>query len=141
MELVADRLWLVRDGAVRPFEDDMEAYRRLLLSERGGGGALARAERAPAEKPAAPRRAPRSEIAPLQAEATRCEARVAKLEEMRTTIDERLANPLLYSRGDTETIETLQRKRAEVEQGLARAEALWLKALERVEAATGKVSG
>ena len=141
VELVADRLWLVRDGAVRPFEDDMEAYRRLLLSERGGGGALARSDRAPAEKPAAPRRAPRSEIAPLQAEATRCEARVAKLEEMRATIDERLANPLLYSRGDTETIETLQRKRAEVEQGLARAEALWLKALERVEAATGRAAG
>ena len=141
VELVADRLWLVRDGAVRPFEDDMEAYRRLLLSERGGGGALARSDRTPAEKPAAPRRAPRSEIAPLQAEATRCETRVAKLEEMRMTIDERLANPLLYSRGDTETIETLQRKRAEVEQGLARAEALWLKALERVEAATGKAAG
>ena len=35
VELVADRLWLVKDGRVRPFEDDMEAYRRLLLSDRG----------------------------------------------------------------------------------------------------------
>ena len=31
IELVADRLWLVRDGRVEPYEDDMAAYRRLLL--------------------------------------------------------------------------------------------------------------
>src|SRR5712691_392595 len=30
VELVADRLWLVEDGTVKPFEDDLEAYRRRL---------------------------------------------------------------------------------------------------------------
>ena len=60
---------------------------------------------------------------------------MAKLEEMRDAIDARLANPLLYSRGDGEEIETLQRKRAEVQDGLQRAEALWLAALERLEGA------
>ena len=53
---------------------------------------------------------------------------------MRAAIDQRLANPLLYARGDGEEIETLQKKRAEVQDGLARAEALWLAALERLEA-------
>ena len=74
-------------------------------------------------------------MAPLRAEVAKCEARVAKLEEMRDAIDARLANPLLYSRGDGEEIETLQRKRAEVQDGLQRAEALWLAALERLEGA------
>ena len=60
---------------------------------------------------------------------------MAQLEEMRAEIDSRLANPLLYARGDGEAIETLQRKRAEVMDGLARAEALWMAALERLEAA------
>src|SRR5712691_492920 len=32
VELVADRLWLVEDGTVRPFEDDLDGYRRRLLS-------------------------------------------------------------------------------------------------------------
>ena len=64
----------------------------------------------------------------------KCEARVAKLEEMRAAIDGRLANPLLYSRGDAEEIARLQKKRAEVEDGLARAEALWEAALQRLEA-------
>jgi ATP-binding cassette, subfamily F, member 3 len=130
VELVADRLWLVRGGRVAPFEDDIEAYRRMLLAERGGPPLRARDER-----PRAARPAPRAEVAPLRAEVAKCEARVARLEEMRDAIDGRLANPLLYSRGDGEEIETLQRKRAEVQDGLARAEALWLAALERLEAA------
>jgi ATP-binding cassette subfamily F protein 3 len=69
----------------------------------------------------------------------RCEARVGRLEEMRTAIDARLANPLLYSRGDAEEIESLQKKRAEVEDGRARAETLWVSALERLEAAGERV--
>src|SRR5438067_2257198 len=32
VELVADRLWLVEDGTVRPFDDDLEGYRRRLLA-------------------------------------------------------------------------------------------------------------
>jgi len=129
VELVADRLWLVKDGRVRPFDDDMDAYRRLLLSERGGVAAKPREERPKA------RVAARSAVAPLRAEVARCEARVAKLEEIRDEIDSRLANPLIYARGDTEAVEKLRRKRAEVEDGLARAEGLWLAALERLEAA------
>jgi ATP-binding cassette subfamily F protein 3 len=132
VELVADRLWLVRDGAVRPFEDDMEAYRRRLLGERGGEAAAQ-----PREARPRPRPAPREATGPLRAEVARCEARVGKLEEMRAAIDARLANPLLYARGDAEELEALNRKRAEVEDGLARAEALWLAALERLDAAEG----
>ncbi len=30
--MVADRLWLVKDGTVAPYEDDLEAYRKLLLA-------------------------------------------------------------------------------------------------------------
>jgi len=132
VELVADRLWLVKDGRVTPFDDDMEAYRRLLLSERGGAPVRAREE-----KPR-PRAVPRTEAAPLRAAVAKCEARVAKLEEMREAIDSRLANPLIYARGDTEELQTLNRKRAEVQDGLARAEALWLEALERLEAAAAR---
>ena len=31
VELVADRLWLVGDGTVRPYEGDMDDYRALLI--------------------------------------------------------------------------------------------------------------
>lgn len=32
LSLVADRLWLVSDGSVKPFDGDLEAYRSLLLA-------------------------------------------------------------------------------------------------------------
>ena len=93
VELVADRLWLVKDGRVRPFDDDMDAYRRLLLSERNGTPARGREEKPKAPVPTRGAAAPRSAVAPLRAEVARCEARVAKLEEIRAEIDSRLANP------------------------------------------------
>jgi ATP-binding cassette, subfamily F, member 3 len=36
LELVADQLWLVADGTVRPFDGDLEAYRRLLMERVAG---------------------------------------------------------------------------------------------------------
>ena len=132
VELVADRLWLVKDGrvaAVRRRHGRLPAAAALRAERRR------RCAARPREEKPKPRPAPRAEVAPLRAEVAKCEARVAKLEAMRDEIDWRLANPLLYSRGDTEAVERLQRKRAEVEDGLARAEALWLAALERLEAA------
>jgi ATP-binding cassette subfamily F protein 3 len=46
MELVADRLWLVADGGVRPFNGDMDDYARFVL-ERAKAGTSA-----PAQEPA-----------------------------------------------------------------------------------------
>ena len=129
VELVADRLWLVKDGAVKPYHDDMDAYRRMLLSERGG------AVKDPVKKKPKPaKQAPKPKPgAGLRAEVAKCEMRVNKLEEMRDNIDRRLGNKALYERGDHEEIEKWTKKRKEVMKGLERAESLWMKALERVE--------
>ena len=134
VELVADRLWLVKDGRVTPWDDDIESYRRALLSERGGAPARSTARQK--DKARAPAR---SEVAPLKADVTRCEARVAKLEEMREAIDARLANPILYARSSQQEMEALQKKRAEILDGLDRAEALWVAAVERLDAASERV--
>ena len=127
VEAVADRLWLVRDGAVTPFDGDMDEYRRMLLAERGGKPAKERVEK-PKAKPA-----PRAITAPLKAELARAEERIAKLEEMRDKIDAGLADPRLYERGDTERQAMLHKKRAEVMKGLERAESIWLDISGRLE--------
>ncbi|PRX37863.1 ATP-binding cassette, subfamily F, member 3 [Meinhardsimonia xiamenensis] len=134
LSLVAERLWLVRGGRVAPFEDDLEAYRRLLLAEADGEATpkaqatLARQARRSARESA------RAEIMALRAEARRAEERVEKLTEMREKLSTRLADPALYE-GPPEEIARLQRKFAEVEEAMARAEALWLAALEKLEEA------
>ncbi|HHW34748.1 MAG TPA: ABC-F family ATP-binding cassette domain-containing protein [Paracoccus solventivorans] len=126
LELVADRLWLVADGAVRPYADDLDSYRKSLLTpdepER---------PREPA-KPA-PKRASRDEILELRAEVRRGEERVEKLTAMLEKISEKMADPTLYD--DPAEAEKWGRKHAEATQALPRAEALWLDALERLEAA------
>ncbi len=130
--LVADRLWLVKDGRVTPWEDDLEAYHRMLLGHAPKKPKAEKAEPAAKPKPAAAARPARAE---LRAEARRCEARVQKLEEMRAKLDERLADPRFYMDAGPGEFEKWQKKRAEVAEGLARAEALWMAALERLEAA------
>ncbi len=136
---VADRLWLVKDGRVAPFDGDMDDYRDMLLSERGG---LRRApERGPREeREAAPKAPPkpqtdRKTLMSLRAEARAAEARVTKIEEMKAKIDEALADPDLYISKPAHHFEQLQKKRAEIVAGLERAESIWLAAQERLDAA------
>ena len=127
LNLVADRLWLVQDGRVLPFEDDLEAYRRLLLSS---------GEPTKAEKPKPPpRKASRDEVTALRAELKRAEARVDKLEEMRSKLATKLADPELYEPERLGEMEVWQKKYAEVMDGLDRAEALWMAAQGKLDAA------
>jgi ATP-binding cassette subfamily F protein 3 len=58
-----------------------------------------------------------------------------KLAEMKRKIDALLADPDLYHDPDPLKFEKLQIKRAEIEAGLERAEALWIAAAEKLESA------
>ena len=126
LELVADRLWLVSGGAVTPYADDLETYRRSLLT--------ADEPERPREaaKPAS-RRPSRDTVLELRAEARRCEERVEKLTDMLDRIAAKMADPALYD--DPAEAEKWGRKHAEATEALPRAEALWMDALERLEAA------
>ena len=125
--LVADRLWLVDGGAVAPYEGDLDDYRRFLLA-----GDEPRARPAEAPKPA-PRRAPRDELLNLRAEARRAEERVQKLSGMLEKLDTKLADPGIYQ--NPSEAEKWGRKHAEAVEAMARAEELWMVALENLELA------
>ena len=128
IELVADRLWLVKDGAVTPYDGDMESYRALLL---GTEGRPAKTEKPPKAK--AKPKLSQKDKATLRAEVRSCEARLDKILNWLQEIDERLADPDLY-RQDLGTAERLQRKRAEIMAAQAKAEAMWVAAEEALEA-------
>jgi ATP-binding cassette subfamily F protein 3 len=126
--LVADRLWLVRDGTVAPYAADLETYRRELLAGED--------EAKTAPKPVAEKRKPgRDAIAALRAEVRRCEERLNKLNDMRDKLAARLADPALYDDARKGELAAWNAKYAEVMQALDRAEALWLAAQEALEAA------
>ena len=136
LSLVADRLWLVKDGRVNPYEEDLNAYRKMLLTpektdKTGGKGAGAK-EKAPAP---APKRASREDILALRSEVRKSEARVDKLNDMRDKLAKKLADPALYEGARKDEAVVWQKKYAEVMEALDRAEALWEAALTKLEKA------
>jgi ATP-binding cassette subfamily F protein 3 len=131
LSMVADRLWLVSDGTVKPYDDDLEAYRKMLLQPTKPVSKTAR--------PAAPRkpaRASRDEVLALRAEVRKAEARLEKINEMRDKLASKLADPALYEDAKVGELDVWNKKYAEVMQALERAEGLWLSASEKLERAT-----
>lgn len=124
--LVADRLWLVKGGAVTPYTEDLEAYRRQLLA----GDDEVKVVAKPVEKKPKPSR---DEMLALKAEVRKCEDRLAKLNDMRDKLAKKLADPELYEDGRKGELETWNRKYAEVMDALDKAEGLWLAAQEKLE--------
>lgn len=129
LSLVADRLWLVSDGTVKPYDGDLESYRALLLAREKP------AAKSSAAKPAKPKRASRDVLIALRADVRKSEARVEKLSEMREKLDEKLADPDLYEPGKAADMAVWQKKHAECIEALERAEGLWMEALEKLEQA------
>jgi ATP-binding cassette subfamily F protein 3 len=125
--LVADRLWLVKGGAVAPYTEDLDAYRRMLLSSDD--------EVKTAAKPVEKVKKSRDEILALRAEVRKCDDRLGKLNEMRDKLAKKLADPELYEDARKGELETWNRKYAEVMEALDRAAAMWMTAQERLEAA------
>jgi ATP-binding cassette subfamily F protein 3 len=74
-------------------------------------------------------------MAPLQAEVIKCEARVTKLEELKSKIEKRLIDPDLYEPVNRDKLRLLQGKAREINDGLVRGEELWMEAVEELEAA------
>jgi len=126
--LVADRLWLVKGGAVTPYTEDLETYRRQLLA----GDEDIKITAQPAAKV---KKISREEVLVLRAEVKKSEERLAKLNDMRDRLAKKLADPELYEAARVGELETWNRKYAEVMEALDRAEAMWVAAQEKLESA------
>ena len=129
LSLVADRLWLVKGGRVTPYEEDLDAYRTMLLTQ----DAPAKPEKPKEEK--AQKRASRDEILALRAEVHKAEDRIEKLAAMRDKLSAILADPTLYEDARRADLESYNRKFAELEDAERKAESLWLEAQDRLDQA------
>jgi len=136
--LCADRLWAVTDGTCRPWDGDLEDYRRALLETRRASARSSRAEtptdrratRRDARRDAAARRARTAE---LRRAARDAESAVTRLTREKTAVEARLADPGIYA-GPKDALAAEQKALADVSTALAAAETAWLEAQEAVEA-------
>ena len=118
LDACADRLWLVADGSVKPFDGDMDDYKALIL---GTEKPKPKAEKAAvAAPPPQPKTAlsPRKRIAAL-------EEKIARFEGLIARVDAALADGAAFQREPAKAAQ-LARQRAELADALAQAEDEWL---------------
>jgi len=125
IEACADRLWLVNNGTVQPFDGDMEDYRALMT-----GGATRNREKNEADKASkADRRREaakrRAALEPLAKEIKATEGLIERMRRRLETLEAQMADPGLYER-DSGKVATLAKERAELAQTIARQEEKWL---------------
>ena len=143
VELAADRLWLVADGKVLPFDGDLADYRRYLAdlaresrrsgaSESGPSGVSRKDERRAAA-------GIRQQLAPLRKAVTEVEKRIEKLTAAKVKIETKLADPKLYE-GPGEAVTKLQMDLADLSRQIESEEAEWLDLHERLETAQSDLS-
>jgi ATP-binding cassette subfamily F protein 3 len=122
----ADRLWVVADRAVTPWDGDLEEYRRMVLSARsvrprdGNGNDSGDTRDKPARSKAGKR-------IPLKQKISEAEAEIARISEIIAKIDAALALPDLFQR-DPKQAAQLGKARAGAASALQRAEEAWLEA-------------
>ncbi len=140
IEATADRLWLVRDGTVKPYDGDMESYRSLLLEERGArtserreeNGGDMRASRTEQRRAAAERRAG---LAPLKKAMQAAEKTVEKLTKEIAALDAVLGDSTIYG-AQPERAQAAAQQRGQFARDLQTAEDAWLAATEAYEEAS-----
>jgi len=137
LELTVERLWLVADGTVRPYDGDLDDYRRQILGKGGNGNGSGKkptrdkpAKGKTARRGAAGERAKRT---PLKRAAESAEFRLNKATRHKTDIEAKMADTTLYE-GVPERLAELGRKLSAAERAIADAEADWLQAAEALEA-------
>jgi ATP-binding cassette subfamily F protein 3 len=143
LEACVERLWLVADGQVSPFDGDLDEYQRRVLSDRRGNG---KANNKTGDKTndktssgsQEARRAPaltRGELAALRKRITQAEAATKTLSADIARLDAALADPGLFA-SDPAKGASLSKARAEAGEKLAQAEQDWLEAAGALEDAS-----
>ncbi len=135
IELTADRLWLVADGTVVPFDGDLEDYvGRVLGSRRQDGGKSASPSSSVKVNQRRARAEARAATAPLRQAASRAAREVDRLTKEKAKLEVTLADPATYEQ-PSDRLSELMKQQSDLQQQLEQAEAEWLEAEEALDAA------
>jgi ATP-binding cassette subfamily F protein 3 len=128
LEACVDRLWLVANGTVKPFDGDVADYGRFVLSQ---SAPSPQKKPAPAAKPApAPSR--KRDQGALKRELAALEDKMSRFQDLLRRVDEALIEAGATG-GDALKIADLAARRGDLERALAAAEEAWLELSELAE--------
>ena len=133
LEACVDRLWLVANGTVKPFDGDIADYTRFVLGQ--GAPGPAKTQAAKPKRDAAPQAAapPRKRAGQVEKELVALEERMSRFQDLLRRIDDALAEASARS-GEAAKMAELAAQRGELERALTSAEEAWLELSEEAEA-------
>ena len=117
LRATTEQLVIVADGAVKPFDGDLDDYRESLLNRAPPP--------APVPKPKQVKAKPVSRK-PLEARVRRLEELMARLNARKADIDARLGDPAIYAEERKDDLKALLLDQAYVGKELEQIEAEWL---------------
>ena len=126
LSLVSEKLWLVKNGSVCPYEEDLESYRSDILIKKHG-------KRSKASKNSDSKKENQKRLLAHKAEVKKCEDRVEKLLNMRKKVADILSDQDLYSVEKLKDLENWNKKFSEIDEAINRAEKLWIQAQQNFE--------
>ena len=145
VETIADQLWIVRNGAVQPFDGDMDDYRKQLLQKRPGKGQTPLTGHQPsgtasADPLAQPARAlsgreRRANTAGVRSAITKNEKDLEKLNRRKVRLEGEMTSAGFFDAANSDRAATAGRELASVNEAIATAEEEWIKLQERLDAA------
>ncbi|WP_026439211.1 ABC-F family ATP-binding cassette domain-containing protein [Acidocella facilis] len=132
VELAADRLLLVGQGKVTPFEGDLAAY-AATMSERVAPAQAKKLEEKKNDK--AERAQARARLAPLQKAAKAAESALNKLTAEKALLEGKLADQGIYAASKAAELSKITLRLGQLKGEIEAAELAWLEAAEALEAA------
>ena len=140
LRLVANELWVIDEGKLRPFEGDLDDYVGWLRARQRNP----EEENVPREEKKTKssrtvrqdRARQRAQVKPLRDQVAKLEQALSQTEEHQQSLEQKLADPDLYNENNREQLRQLlfeQARNAETHQEL---EAKWLEAAERLDEAS-----
>ncbi len=140
VERVADRLWLVKDASVHPYEGDLSAYRKMIIEDRKQEKKakkpkkeMSKQQLKKQKKEAA--RAKRKAFPELYAVVEKTERAFSVLNKQKKEYDKQMAEPTFYE--DESKVRDVQFSYGKLLQDMEAAEAEWVEAQNKYDAAAG----
>ena len=144
IEACVERLWVVENGTVTPYEEDLESYRDHLLTQRKGKEKRKQAKEENNQAAPQPKRnrqeerrlaaEKRAQLAPLRKEIKALEKKMDGLQKQLAKIDDKLGDMTIYEK-EPELAKQLSMERGQLQSELEQIEETWLEKHEQLESA------
>jgi ATP-binding cassette subfamily F protein 3 len=136
LRTTADSLYLVADRGCKLFDGDLDDYANWLTESRQAAVAPDAAKAQRKETRAAEEKSRQEKLAqrrPLLKEADQLEKKLSGWQAEKNQLEQRLADPALYTNPDRALLESLTKRQAELSHDIETAEMRWLEIHELLE--------